>query len=502
MKLDEIKLSHIRNFLKWYHREKENIPFTKKALWRIQKECWSAELEVHWDYRDELSSVQTEKIIEDGLEGYNAVYEDILENNYDYFSSMKDDFIEGLSIDVEDFTEKFICSVMEDCDCQRDEVVEYCEDTYKEFIREQFAEELDVVIDLDDLISRTKGEIYCDFESVAKYDLVSLESIKKSPKDWLYFSVDNLNSREYNEKLNNYHEDTVGFPHQSHLEENAYFSVPVVDSLSEYVELLVKLQDKNEPVFAVNLTLADGTTKTFRTDTMGGDFYWSREGNYVEPDEDKNIVKSYEVVTATEDIKDSNVYSSGTEFMSEVDGIVDEYMVEYMRNHIEAKNFTAKDEEGRTLFHYAIVLGRMDEFVASFDGLWNTYGDRHLIHERDSFGITPFELCKQVSEGEGAAAEFIHRVYGMIISNLPRRYEAAMLWSTPSRLMGNAGGETYYVVESDEEGEQEYNEIDMKSYIGCIEKGSGKYKVLALKDFDWIVPVENVEVRLDGTVAA
>lgn len=490
MKLEDVKLSHIRNFLKWY-KELETCPFTKKALWRLQKVCWEADLEVYWDYRDEITSEQVDKMLTHGLAGYDQLYMECHDYNYDHMWEMKSTFIKELSMDLEDLTKEFIESVMKDCECEEDEVIEYAETSLFEFIRETFEEELQVDLNIDELIKGTSGEVWVDCEDFYAYDFIDPKSLDAEK---LLFS--RLRDPKSVSEIDIYEEE-IGCAGLDDLDESKEFSVCIADSLDEYLCKLGEAQRKSEsddPTELYFMARVDGSLYNVDRDNV----YLAREPNYETNDSEvvfmdektwkETPCSAYEGFGAFEDAFNNHIYS---------------YTINWWNDN--KHNLSSRDRQGRSVVHYALCLNVLHEIVGEI----KSQGKEHLYQAEDIHGVSPLSLVVALSDEEDfvdyeqTISTFMKEAYAKTLNTLPRKNETCLSWETKSNVMGNVGDTTFAILECNSMINLLLEGYNLETELLCFHMVHKEFMYFSIDFFDNIRILDTpITVYLDGTVAA
>lgn len=177
-----VTLTLAKRRLKWF---KQNKVLTVEALLRLVKEIENDDLKIYWDYRDELSKNQIEKIEEFGQEGYNEVCNSIIDQNYDYACELEAEQRINLykSLSIEDFKQEYLQEAKErfinneelSPDCELEEVVELiideleAEEDVKDLLRE--FQEVDYAIE-DLSIGNYDKSLWTELEPNEFYDLL------------------------------------------------------------------------------------------------------------------------------------------------------------------------------------------------------------------------------------------------------------------------------------------------------------------------------------------
>lgn len=487
MKLEEVKLSNIKNFLKWYKRKEDECIFTKKGLWKFQKECWTADLEMYWHYDDQLSDDQVSKIFEDGLEGYDSVYMEIHDNCWDSMWDIKKNFFENLDYDADDLTEKFIEEMMDFYDCEREDVKDCAEDEIFEFINENFGDDVHVDLDMDELLKRTPGAVYIDNDELMDYDTVNMKEVLENASDLLYAPLEF--SDHLGDICGDLHEKYLPQRDISYLDEGHEVSASIADSLNDYVDMLAEAQRTDSKLdFVVEVA-----GKYYPLENTP---YLSRESNYS---------NEGEAIKITEDIQVTEYLENYDAFLKPFKETLDAYMKKYIDDKIAKEDYFSTDKHGRSLVHYTLLYGSADLQLQVYQAIWEAKKE-FLFYAPDMLGISPLAICSQMDDEDEygqVIREFLVRAYATLLNKLPRYGEVTTDWVLASTLEGKENGITYYIIESEETDEVvDLAEYNLDSTMTVFDTENGSFTRMALKSFNILTPIESVLISIDGTVAA
>jgi len=490
----EIKMSQVRNFLAWYERMKTDIPFTKKGLWKIQKECWDSDLEYYWHYNDSFSEDQVTKILEGGLDGYNEICCEIEEHCYDSNHETIDEFIKNIDICEDDLTDGFKeeNKALYECD---DDIVEETRDDLNDFILEHFREELHVNMDFEDLLKRTHGEIYIDCEDFYQYDFFDIKEL--NPEKLLFATTD----RELTDEERDLLSVELSVTLLEDLDEVDEFSVLVADSLNDYLNMLVEAENKNTTEKQAELYFM-ARVGSGLYDVNRDNLYLSREPNF---DASDSPVEFMDVETFKK--APCSSYENFDKFKTDLHGHIYEYAREYFLSN--KNNLDKRDAYGRTLVHYALyvdMLGRIEQNIWEQD-------KKHLYYAEDDNHVSPLALAIDISEDESAPSEakenislFMEAAYSNLLNLLPRKNATCSLWETTSTMLGSREGVDYYVVESNLQEyrlDEDMGDYGLDSEVICLNAVDNTFSTLSIDSFTELFPLEKpAKVYLDGTIAA
>jgi len=482
MKIKDIKFWHIRAFLNRYREIEKDSIFTKKGLWKIQKQCMTADLEVYWNYDDTLSDSQVEKILTEGIKGYYNVCTEIEELSWswdirDYYIR---DFIENIDYDVDDLKDTFIEKMMKEYNCEREDVIFYAKEEILEFIRYNFEDDIDVDLNIRKLIRNTPGSVFIDNEEMMVYEMVDMTEVKANASDLLYAVID-FRNENLNNILGDIYEQYFPYRHLYYLDEREDFSVCIADSLDDYIDMLFEAE-------------ASGSNLSFVSEVNGKYFpldnvpYLAREENFSSPCNGEAIIK-------TDDIELSDYYSNYDDFLDSFNEIINTYIKNYMEEKIANKDYLCTDKHGRTLLHYALLYGHADMLIDVLEGIWESRED-FVFYETDRFGISPFAILTHIDEVNEVGDLFIERAYNGLFNKLPKYGETFNKWEIASKLKGTIRGHVYYIVESG----RDFDNYDLSSTLIAFDVEEKEIVNLALKDFDVLSPCEPVKINLFGEI--
>lgn len=493
---NEIKMSQVRNFLNWYERCKAEIPFTKKGLWKIQKECWSSDLEYYWHYDDSFSSDQVEKILEGGLDAYNEICCEIEEYCYDSCHEMRDHFISEISICEDDLTDEFKKENQALHECEEDDIVDECRDDLNEFILEYFRDDLYVTFDFEDLLKRTSGEVYIDCEDFYQYDFFDIKEL--NPEKLLFATTD----RELTDEERDLISEELSVTLLEDLDEVDEFSVCVASSLDEYLNMLAEAENKNT---------TEKPAELYFMARVGSRLYdVNRDALYLnaEPNFDASDTSAVHMDEGTyKKTASCSSYESIDDFKNKLVHHIYTYARDYFLANL--RKLDKRDAYGRTLVHYALyvdMLGRIEQSI------WEQ-NKQHLYYAEDDNHVSPLAVAIDVAYDQSAPSEakenidlFMEAAYSKLLNKLPRKNETSSLWETTSSMLGSIEGVDYYVIESnlrEHMPDEDIGEYGLKSEVICLNAVDNTFSTLSLDSFTDLFPLENpVKVYLDGTVAA
>ncbi len=496
MNYNDITMSHIKNYLRWWNTMEQESIFTKKGLWEIQKECMTSDLEIYWN-GEGLGEESVQKILEDGLAGRETVWDEIWSHNHDTAYGIKEDFIKQISLSDEMLTEAFKKKMRDAYDIKDvdEDICEIAEDEIYEFIRENFEEELEVDYGLDQAIKNTSGEIWIDDEDTYAYEIFSKEHIKMNSEELLFFGdpkYDALQKDVYLEAFGTHH-DWLDSPIE--------FSVCVAGSLDEYLDMLIEHENKayaKDPDAKIPEMTFDAVINTehgSKTVSLSGTPYCSNEANYIEPTYLNSIGIAEEGHTIG---KDEPNWSTFDGFVDGVKDIVYDEAKKYVEKHLH--NPKRLDVHGRTLMHYALFLQDKKIFDEVVEGL--TIHAPENLYDMDNDGVSPLLIIRDNLDGDFEGMVY-KRLYGHLITHLPKENETAGQWSVMSSLKARTDArgkeENLFLLERRDASKGTMPNDETLLVLVLKENTFREVKVSQL---DYLGPADTVEIYLDGTVAA
>jgi len=502
MKLDDVKIKNVRGFLAHYNHT-QDCPFTKKGLWYLQKECWSAELELYHDYNSYLNHDQVDKIFDDGLDGYYAVCDELLGYNWDYICDIKDTFIKELDIDGSMLSLEFKQQIMQSCECSEEEVVEEAKDEIAEFIGDFFQDELEVDLKLDTFLDNTSGKVYVDIEDVYLYDL--LDTKKLDLQKLLFATIRNPTGTSEKELFT----EELGEESLEDLDEVAEMSLCIAESLSDYIDLLVEAENNKLEEEPAEL------------------YYMAKRGNvFIDVDRDNLHLltePNYESHGFEVEFMDKkrfketpcNRYEDYYSFSVHMEDLICANAEKIFSDELFFKEPYWRDPYGRTLVHYALYLGKFEK-VATMIG---DSGKLYLLYKEDDNGVSPLSIAlamfgqdpdNSLLDIERAVTEvkaYFGLAYFSLLNALPRLNQTASQWYCSTSLLGKIDATEYAILESSRPVLSFPNGIDIVEHglgldllVSNLE--TGEMSMVPVKDFENIFPINGpVEVCLDGSIA-
>jgi hypothetical protein len=342
-------------------------------------------VDMYWDYRDELSNEQTDKILEEGFDGYNEIENELYEHNYDYirdtiFETVKENIFSEIQISWLD-QDYLDLLAQEDVDIENiDEIKEYIEEQYDDMeeMYETAKEYIDFNMNMDDLISNTSQEIvleitlnaYIGLHDSADKDLEiqSEDPFRFQDRSWIDSSIENY---AYSDAGNDI---------------KVYVRIGKLDS--ELIETINKIYtngiiwegylDKNKDASWSQYINPKGITVA-RESSIDGE-------NSIETSKYTIIEKMSDIDMEEENRKDN----------ISVDDVAEKYIERFTPEYEKYK----KDayyanlltyENGRNIFHWAAIRDDEEEMEILINSYKHMKEGQEAIYIEDEVGMAPVE---------------------------------------------------------------------------------------------------------------